>query len=107
MKEFFKYFKNFNKKEINEYNIRIADPITRFCAFIVDSFIIYSILALFIFIVIKKDMIPEAIKNDEASFSIDANNNISDMKNVSIGIENGEKVLNIKSKNERIEDFKS
>ncbi len=105
MKEFFKYFKNFNKKEINEYNIRIADPITRFCAFIVDSFIIYSILALFIFIVIKKDMIPEAIKNDEASFSIDANNNISDMKNVSIGIENGEKVLNIKSKNERIEDF--
>lgn len=105
MKEFFKYFKNFNKKEINEYNIRIADPITRFCAFIVDSFIIYSILALFIFIVIKKDMIPEAIKNDEVSFSIDANNNISDMKNVSIGIENGEKVLNIKSKNERIEDF--
>ena len=105
MKEFFKYFKNFNKKEINEYNIRIADPITRFCAFIVDSFIIYSILALFIFIVIKKDMIPEDIKNDEASFSIDANNNISDMKNVSIGIENGEKVLNIKSKNERIEDF--
>ena len=105
MKDFFKYFKKFGKKENDEYNIRIADPVTRFCAFIVDSFIIYSILALFVFIVIKKDMIPEAIKNDEVSFSIDTNNNISDLKNVSIGIENGEKVLNIKSKDERINDF--
>ena len=105
MKDFFKYFKRFSKKENDEYNIRIADPVTRFCAFIVDSFIIYSILALFVFIVIKKDMIPEAIKNDEVSFSIDTNNNISDLKNVSIGIENGEKVLNIKSKDERINDF--
>ena len=107
MRWYYNFFNkiSFKRKNKESYNVEIADPITRFCAFLVDSFIIYSILSLFIFIIIKKDMIPEAVKNEEVSFSIDANNNIDNLKNVTIDIENGEKVLNIKTKQERIEDF--
>lgn len=106
MKDYFKYFKKFtfdNTK--NEYDVKIADPIVRFFAFLIDSFVIYSILALFIFVTIKKDIVPEAIKNDEVSFTIDSNNNIDNLKNVTLDIENGERVLNIKSKEERINEF--
>ena len=89
MKWYYNFFNkiSFKRKNKENYNVEIADPITRFCAFLVDSFIIYSILSLFIFIIIKKDMIPEAVKNEEVSFSIDANNNIDDLKNVTIDIE--------------------
>ena len=103
MKNIFEKFSNlFNNKDSE---ISVANPFIRFAAFIIDSIIIYSIMAVFLFIYIRKDMIPQAIENNEVSFTINKDNTIIDLKNVTVDIENGEKVLNINTKEERVDEF--
>lgn len=73
----------------NNYNISFAKPNKRFFAFLVDSAIIYTLISCFVFIVIKKDLVADGVilKTVESSFEIDANNNISNVKNVEVIVE--------------------
>lgn len=106
----FKNILSFFKKENNlDYNVNFASPQKRFYAFLIDYFIIYSLITLFIFIIIKKDIISNIdIKNEtESSFEIDANNNISNVKNIDVIIDkdSNEQIIKPLSKEERIENL--
>lgn len=83
---FLKSFKYSGAITNGNYSVNYARPERRLLAFLVDSVIIYTLVACFIFIVVKKDIIKELdIKNEvESSFEIDANNNISNLKNIEI-----------------------
>lgn len=86
VKNFLQYFKQNNVVNDGNYSVNYARPEKRFLAFLVDSVIIYTLIACFIFIVVKKDVIKELdIKKEvESSFEIDANNNVSNLKNMEI-----------------------
>ena len=85
-KNFLKSFKQNSTSSANGYSVNYARPEKRFFAFLVDSVIIYTLISCFIFIVVKKDVIKELdIKSEtESSFEIDANSNISNVKNIDI-----------------------
>ena len=103
--------KNFNGDV--DYVANFASCGRRFGAFLVDIFVIYSIMSVLIFSIIKKDIDQEMSKFDkkefvEVSFDVDSSGNISNIDNTEVvkGGEKNKNTISIKSDDDKKEELK-
>lgn len=90
------------KDNVKDYNVVFASPMDRFLAFIIDFIVIYGLTSIFVFLVIKKDILKDINNTVEASFTIDTEGNIDNLKNANITINNDKTLVVPNTKEEKI-----